>query len=49
MHVFPAKSMSSSRLQRIYKKNFVRKKKVKNTKMLNTRIRRRIKKCVPEV
>ena len=49
MRVFPSKSMSSSRLQRIYKKITVRKKKVRITKILNRRQRRKLKRYIPVV
>ena len=41
--------MSSSRLQRIYKANKVRKKKVRITKILNKKQRRKLRFRVPEV
>jgi len=49
MRVFPAKKMSSSRLQRIYKEKKIRFKKVKITKILTTRQRLKIKRYVPNV
>ena len=49
MRVFPSKRMSSTRLHRIYRDHKVRKKKVRITKILNRKLRRNLKKRIPEV
>ena len=49
MRVFPTRKLSKSRLHRIYKKYRVRRKKVKITKVLNNRQRKRIQRYIPDV
>jgi len=46
---FPAKNLSETRLQRIYRKYNIKFKKVKNTKILSSRQRRRIKNYIPHI